>query len=52
VFVGTLNEVGETQVGLVDGDVGKVWIAWDDIVKATAEYEFPVPGSKKKGIPR
>jgi len=52
VFVGTLHEVGETQVGLVDGDVGKVWIAWDDILKAAAEHEFPVPGSKKKGVPR
>jgi ribosome maturation factor RimP len=52
VFVGTLDEVGETQVGLIDGDVGKVWIAWDDILKATTEHEFPVPGGKKKGTPR
>ena len=52
VFVGTLDEVGETQVGLVDGDVGRVGIAWDDIVKATAEHEFPHPGNKKKGLPR
>jgi ribosome maturation factor RimP len=52
VFVGTLDEVSEMQVGLVDGDVGKVWIAWDDILKAAAEHEFPRPGSKKKGLPR
>ena len=52
VFVGPLTEVNETQVGLVDGDVGRVWIAWDDIFKATAEHEFPSPSSKKKGVPR
>ena len=52
VFVGTLDEVSEMQVGLIDGDVGKVWIAWDDILKATAEHEFPSPSSKKKGSPR
>jgi ribosome maturation factor RimP len=52
VFVGTLDEVSDMKVGLVDGDVGQVWIAWDDILKATAEHEFPNPGSKKKGLPR
>lgn len=52
VFVGTLDEVSEMQVRLVDGDVGQVWIAWDDILKATTEHEFPNPGSKKKGLAR
>lgn len=52
MFVGTLNEVEETRIGLLDGDVGEVWIAWDDVLKATAEYNFPVPGSKKKGTLR
>ena len=48
MFVGTLNEAGETRVGLLDGDVGEVWIAWDDVLKATATHDFPVPGNKKK----
>jgi len=48
VFVGTLHEVRETQVALLDNEVGEVWISWDDIAKATAEYDFPMPGKKKK----
>ncbi len=52
VFVGTLDEVGEIGIRLGDGDVGEVWISWDDVVKATAEHPFPVPGGKKKGAQR
>ncbi len=52
MFVGTLNEVGETRVSLLDGDVGEVWVAWDNVLKATAEHDFPVPSSKKKGTLR
>jgi ribosome maturation factor RimP len=52
VFVGTLDKVGETQVALLDNDVGEVWIAWDEILKATAEHEFPAPTPKKKGARR
>jgi ribosome maturation factor RimP len=52
VFVGTLDKVGETQVTLLDNDVGEVQIAWDEILKATAEHEFPVPTPKKKGARR
>ena len=52
VFVGTLDEVGEIGIRLGDGDVGEVWISWDDVVKATAEHHFPVPGGKKKGAQR
>ena len=52
VFVGTLDEVGEAEIRLVDGDVGEVRISWDEVVKATAEHPFPVPGGKKKGAQR
>lgn len=52
VFVGTLGEVGETRVSLVDGDVGEVWILWEEVLKATTEYDVPAPGGKKKGAQR
>jgi len=52
VFVGTLQEVGQGQVALLESNIGEVQIAWGDILKATAEHDFPVPGGKKKGARR
>jgi ribosome maturation factor RimP len=49
VFVGPLGEVGEEQISVVDGDVGEVKIPWEEVRKATTEYEFSPPGGKKKG---
>lgn len=52
VFIGILSEVGETDVNITDGDVGAVRIPWEDVVKATAEHDFPAPSNKKKGVQR
>jgi ribosome maturation factor RimP len=52
MFVGALAEVEDDRVCVVDRDVGEVWIPLDDVRKATAEYEFPAAGVKKKGAPR
>jgi ribosome maturation factor RimP len=52
VFVGTLGEVGEVQIRLLDGEVGEVHIPWEEVLKATAEHDFTVPGSGKKKAQR
>lgn len=48
VFAGLLREVGDSQVGIEDGDLGLVHISWQDIAKANVEHEFPAKGQKKK----
>ncbi|MGH7965896.1 MAG: ribosome maturation factor RimP [Candidatus Binatia bacterium] len=52
VFVGTLCEVTETGISLVDRDVGPKQIAWEDVLKASVAHDFPVPSGKKKGARR
>jgi len=51
-FVGALDEVGEAQLRLMDGEIGEVHIPWEEVLKATAEYDFPVPGSGRKKAQR
>lgn len=52
VFAGTLSEVTEAGIRVLDGDVGQVQITWDDVVKAATAHEFPPPSGKKKGARR
>jgi len=52
MFVGTLQGIEETRVCLLDSEVGEVQITLDDILKATAEHDFPAPAGKKKGARR
>ena len=52
MFVGRLEQVEEDRIRLIDGDSGEVWIPLEGVKKATAEYEFPSGGIKKKGAQR
>jgi ribosome maturation factor RimP len=49
VFTGPLCGVEETQVSVVDRDVGTVQIPWEEVFKANVEHPFPDGGRKKKG---
>ncbi len=51
VFAGSLCEVEENGISLVDHEVGKVHIAWKDIVRARVDLPPPIPSKdpqKKK----
>lgn len=52
MFLGTLKQVEEERVCIIDGDVGEVWISLDNVKKAASEYEFPATGVKRKGAQR
>jgi ribosome maturation factor RimP len=52
VFVGLLGEIENGRIRIIDGDVGEVWIPWEEVRKATTEHEFPPPAGKKKGMQR
>ena len=52
VFAGSLGQVEEEYIGIVDQDVGNVHIAWEDVVRARVDLPSPVPRrdrQKKKG---
>jgi hypothetical protein len=44
--------VHDGRIRIFDGDVGEVWIPWEEVRKATTEHEFPTPTGKKKGMQR
>ena len=51
VFAGSLYEVEENGVSLVDREVGRVHIAWEDIARARVDLPPPIPSKdpqKKK----
>jgi ribosome maturation factor RimP len=52
VFVGILSAVREDGISLVDEDVGEVHLPWEEVRKATAEYDFSIPKSGKKKGPQ
>lgn len=52
VFAGSLCQVEEEYIGIVDQDVGNVHIAWEDVVRARVDLPSPLPSrdrQKKKG---